>query len=61
MGAAGWHICLDVLDRLLTGRPIGRMVGAAAMTFGGWQRLKAEYTAQFGAETAGSPPNAPKP
>ena len=28
MGAAGWHICFDVLDRLLSGTPIGRMVGA---------------------------------
>ncbi len=24
MGAAGWHICFDVLDRLLSGTPIGR-------------------------------------
>ncbi len=27
MGAAGWHICFDVLDRLLSGTPIGRIVG----------------------------------
>ena len=27
MGAAGWHICLDVLDHLLGGDPIGRIVG----------------------------------
>ena len=27
MGAAGWHICFDVLDRLLGGTPIGRAVG----------------------------------
>ena len=27
MGAAGWHICFDVLDRALAGAPIGRMVG----------------------------------
>src|SRR6478609_6996953 len=26
-GAAGWHICFDVLDRFLAGEPIGRMVG----------------------------------
>jgi hypothetical protein len=25
MGAAGWHICLDVPDRLLGGTPIGRI------------------------------------
>jgi uncharacterized protein YndB with AHSA1/START domain len=48
MGAAGWHICFDVLERLLTGRAIGRMVGPDAMKFGGWQRLNAEYTKQFG-------------
>ncbi|HEV7218800.1 MAG TPA: SRPBCC domain-containing protein, partial [Terriglobales bacterium] len=42
MGAAGWHISLDVLDRLLNGTPIGRIVGGEAMKFG-WQRLNAEY------------------
>jgi uncharacterized protein YndB with AHSA1/START domain len=46
MGAAGWHICFDVLDRFLGGTPIGRMVGAEAMKFG-WQRLNAEYAKQF--------------
>jgi uncharacterized protein YndB with AHSA1/START domain len=48
MGAAGWHICLDVLDRLLAGQPIGRIAGPEAMKFGGWQRLNAEYAKQFG-------------
>jgi hypothetical protein len=47
MGAAGWHICFDVLDRLLGGNPIGRLVGAEAMKFD-WQRLHAEYAKQFG-------------
>jgi len=47
MGAAGWHICLDVLDRLLAGQPIGRIVGPDAMKFDGWQRLNAEYAKQF--------------
>ena len=60
MGAAGWHICLDVLDRHLSGTPIGRIVGGEAMKFGGWQRLNAEYAKQFGIETPGWPPNAPK-
>ena len=50
-GAAGWHICFDVLDRLLSGTPIGRIAGAEAMKFGGWQRLSAEYAKQFGTET----------
>jgi len=47
MGAAGWHICLDVLDRLLSGTPIGRLVGPDAIKFGGWKRLNAEYAEQF--------------
>jgi len=50
-GAAGWHICFDVLERLLAAEPIGRIVGAEAMKFGGWQRLNAEYAKQFGIET----------
>jgi len=50
-GAAGWHISFDVLDRLLAGQPLGRIVGAEAMKFEGWQRLVAEYAKQFGAET----------
>ena len=51
MGAAGWHVCIDVLDRLIQGQPIGRLVGADAMRFDGWQRLHAEYAKQFGVET----------
>jgi uncharacterized protein YndB with AHSA1/START domain len=54
MGAAGWHICLDVLDRLLAGQSIGRIVGPEAMKFEGWQRLNAEYAKQFGVETPSS-------
>ena len=49
MGAAGWHICFDVLDQFLAGHPIGRIVGAEAMKFG-WQRLNAQYASQFGIE-----------
>jgi uncharacterized protein YndB with AHSA1/START domain len=52
-GAAGWHICFDVLERLLAGEPIGRIVGPETMKFGGWQRLNAEYAKQFGVETPG--------
>jgi uncharacterized protein YndB with AHSA1/START domain len=55
MGAAGWHVCFDVLDRLLAGQPIGRMAGPEVMKFGGWQRLNAEYAKQFGVETPGWP------
>ena len=49
-GAAGWHISFDVLDRLLAGHPIGRIIGPDAMKFPGWQRLVAEYAKQFGVE-----------
>ncbi|NUO64814.1 MAG: SRPBCC family protein [Gemmatimonadaceae bacterium] len=52
MGAAGWHICLDVMQRALDGHPVGRIVGPDAMKFGGWQRLNAEYSKQFGVEPA---------
>jgi len=58
MGAAGWHICFDVLDRLLNGTPMGRMVGGNAVKFGGWQRLHAEYAKQFGIEAPNWPPQA---
>jgi uncharacterized protein YndB with AHSA1/START domain len=51
MGAAGWHICFDVLDRFLAGHPIGRIVAGDALEFGGWQRLNAEYAKQFGIES----------
>jgi uncharacterized protein YndB with AHSA1/START domain len=47
-GAAGWHICFDVLDASLAGEPIGRMVGPEVMHFAGWQRLSGEYAKQFG-------------
>jgi uncharacterized protein YndB with AHSA1/START domain len=57
MGAAGWHICLDVLDRLLDGTPLGRIVAGEAMNFG-WPRLNAEYARQFGIEAPSWPPKA---
>jgi uncharacterized protein YndB with AHSA1/START domain len=47
MGAAGWHICLDVLDHLVAGQPLGRIVGSEAMKFE-WPRLREEYTKQLG-------------
>jgi hypothetical protein len=59
-GAAGWHISFDVLERFLTGEPIGRIAGGEAMNSKGWQRLTAEYATQFGVEAPNWPPNAPK-
>jgi uncharacterized protein YndB with AHSA1/START domain len=55
MGAAGWHICLDVLDRLLAGEPLGRIVAGEAMKFD-WPRLNTEYAQQFGVEPPAWPP-----
>jgi uncharacterized protein YndB with AHSA1/START domain len=57
MGAAGWHICFDVLDHLLSGTAIGRVVAGEAMKFG-WKRLNAEYAKQFGIKTPNWPPQA---
>ncbi len=57
-GAAGWHVCFDVLGRLLAGEPIARIADANAMKSAGWQRLVAEYAKQFGIETPTLPPKA---
>ena len=59
-GAAGWHICFDVLARMLAGDPIGRIVGVDAMKFEGWQRLNVEYAKQFGMEPPGRTPDVEK-
>jgi uncharacterized protein YndB with AHSA1/START domain len=55
MGAAGWHVCFDVMERHLAGEPIGRIVGGDAMKFSGWHRLNAEYAKQFGVEVPSWP------
>jgi uncharacterized protein YndB with AHSA1/START domain len=55
LGAAGWHICIDVLDRFLGPSPLGRIVGSDAMKFD-WPRLNTEYAKQFGLQTAAWPP-----
>lgn len=52
MGAAGWHVCLAVMDRLLAGAPVGRIVGQDALKFGDWQRLHKEYAKEFGVDDA---------
>jgi uncharacterized protein YndB with AHSA1/START domain len=57
-GAAGWHICLDVLERLLVGEAIGLIAGAAAWNFDGWRRLTVEYARQFGIDAPKLPPKA---
>jgi hypothetical protein len=60
-GAAGWHICFDVLQRLLAGEPIGRIAGGDAMKYSGWKRLTVEYGKQFGADPPSWQANATKP
>lgn len=52
MGAAGWHVCFDVLDRLLADDPIGRLTGPDAMQFEPFHRLHAEYAKVFGVPVA---------
>ena len=60
MGAAGWHICLDVLERFVADEPIGRVVGGEAMKFD-WARLNIEYAKQFGIEPKSwKPPKDPQ-
>ena len=59
MGAAGWHICLDVLERFVADKPIGRIVGGDAMKFS-WPRLNTEYAKRFGIEAPSWPPKAPQ-
>ena len=54
-GAAGWHICFDVLDRYLGGTPIGRIAGGEAMKIAGWQQLTVEYAKEFGLEAPNWP------
>jgi uncharacterized protein YndB with AHSA1/START domain len=60
MGAAGWHICFDILASFLYGTPMGRLVGTDTMKFAGWQRLNLEYAQQFGVEARQLPPRPPQ-
>ncbi len=45
--AAGWHVCIAVLDRFLEGHPVGRIVGPRAVQAGAAE-LKAQYSARLG-------------
>jgi len=44
--AAGWHLCLAVLARLLDGDPVGVIRGQAALEHG-WEQLRAGYAERF--------------
>lgn len=48
MGAAGWHLCFDVLARALAGAAIGRMVGIEVMKLPFWQGLHTSYAKLLG-------------
>jgi hypothetical protein len=42
MVAAGWHLCADVLQRLLDGEPVEVIRGKDALDHG-WEDLKNAY------------------
>ena len=54
MVAAGWHICLDVADRLLDGTPVGVIRGDEALQFG-WEPLRDSYAEHLGIESSRLP------
>src|SRR5262245_10409651 len=49
---AGWHICLDVAERFLAGRPVGRIVAEEAKQHG-WERLHQAYAKRLGVPAQG--------
>jgi uncharacterized protein YndB with AHSA1/START domain len=52
--AAGWHICLDVAERLLDGRPVGPIRGSQALDHG-WEKLHDGYAQKLGVNSDGWP------
>jgi uncharacterized protein YndB with AHSA1/START domain len=46
MVAAGWHLCADVLQRLLDGEPVTAIRGQEALNHG-WTELRDAYAARF--------------
>jgi uncharacterized protein YndB with AHSA1/START domain len=52
--AAGWHLCLDVAERLLDGRPVPPIRGEAAMSYG-WERLHETYAERLQVDVAAPP------
>lgn len=45
--AAGWHVCLDVAERVLDGQPTGRIVAGDAKQHG-WEELRDAYHEKLG-------------
>lgn len=52
--AAGWHLCLDVADRLLDGNPMPPIRGTDAVNHG-WNELNAAYADRLGIPNTGLP------
>ncbi|HLV85348.1 MAG TPA: SRPBCC domain-containing protein [Candidatus Sulfotelmatobacter sp.] len=50
MGAAGWHVAFDALDRLLVGQPMKRIFGPEGMKLPSFQQLHAGYAKLFGVQ-----------
>ncbi|GAB3908693.1 SRPBCC family protein [Kibdelosporangium lantanae] len=52
--AAGWHLCLDVAEKLLDGTPIDPIRGGDAVNHG-WTELNAGYAAKLDIPDTGLP------
>jgi uncharacterized protein YndB with AHSA1/START domain len=52
--ATGWHMCLDIMDLALGGKPIGRIVAGEARNHG-WEQLNDSYAEHLKIENAGWP------
>lgn len=50
--AAGWHLCLDVAERLLDGHPIGPIRGSDALNHG-WDDLREAYATKLSVHRPG--------
>ena len=49
--AAGWHMCLDVLDALMKDAPFGPVVGSRAKDYG-WDDLNQQYAEILGVKAS---------
>jgi uncharacterized protein YndB with AHSA1/START domain len=52
--AAGWHLCLDVAERLLDGAPVPPIRGRGALDHG-WSELNTAYGERLGIAATGLP------
>lgn len=54
--AAGWHLCLDVAEQLLSGTPTTPIRGKDALNHG-WSSLHAQYSSKLAIPTTPIPPH----